>query len=115
MPTLIATDESGFASCNPLFMKYTPSDGMFSGQNGYGYKSFEVFIDAVRSVNAGEQKPEYYDGKLPTIASTLGATAILEAGRRSLDRNGQPYDILYENEDDINAEPVGLKPVGYAA
>ena len=108
-----ATDENGFASCNPLFMKYTPSDGMFSGQNGYGYKSFEVFIDAVQSVNSGEKKPEYYDGKLPTISSTLGATAILEAGRRSLDANGQPFDILYDNEDDINAKPLGLKAVVY--
>ena len=110
----VATDDNGFASCNPLFMKYTPSDGFFSGQNGYGYKSFETFIDAVQKVNAGKCKPEYFDGKLPTITSTLGATAILEAGRRSLDSNGQPYDILYENEDDINAEPVALKAVVFS-
>jgi hypothetical protein len=25
-------------SLNPLYMKYTPSDGKFSGQNGYGYR-----------------------------------------------------------------------------
>ena len=110
----VATDDNGFASCNPLFMKYTPSDGLFSGQNGYGYKSFEIFIDAVQKVNAGKCKPEFFDGKLPTITSTLGATAILEAGRRSLDSNGQPYDILYENEDDINAEPVALKAVVFS-
>lgn len=29
---------SGFKSLNPLFMKYTPTDGQFSGQNGYGYR-----------------------------------------------------------------------------
>ena len=56
--------------------------------------------------------PEYFDGKLPTITSTLGATAILEAGRKSLDSNGQPYDILYENEDDINAEPCRAESCG---
>eukprot|EP00940_MAST-03C_sp_MAST-3C-sp2_P000791 g791.t1 len=35
----VATDGAGFASANPLFMKYTPSasDGTFAGQSGYGY------------------------------------------------------------------------------
>ena len=28
----VATDEKGFGSVNPLFMKYTPTNGMFSGQ-----------------------------------------------------------------------------------
>jgi len=32
----MAADGWGFKSVNPLFMKYTPSNGMFSGQKGYG-------------------------------------------------------------------------------
>jgi D-galacturonate reductase len=34
----MADDNSGYKSVNPLFMKYTPSDGKFAGQNGYGYR-----------------------------------------------------------------------------
>jgi D-galacturonate reductase len=34
----VAADESGYRSVNPLFMKYTPTNGMFSGQLGYGYR-----------------------------------------------------------------------------
>lgn len=73
---------------NPLYMKYTPGvDGEFSGQNGYGYRSIETFVDACRMINAGKAKPEDFDKRLPTAASTLMSTAILEAGRRSLDNN----------------------------
>lgn len=34
----LATDETGYRSANPLFMKYTPTNGKFSGQLGYGYR-----------------------------------------------------------------------------
>ena len=34
----MASDNIGFKSVNPLFMKYTPTDGNFSGQMGYGYR-----------------------------------------------------------------------------
>ena len=107
-----ATDESGYASCNPLFMKYTPTDGKFSGQNGYGYKSFEAFVDAAREINAGGKAPSDFDHSLPTIHSTICSTAILEAGRRSLDNNGQPFEIVYKS-DELGAEPLELKPVTF--
>lgn len=32
----MAADGIGYRSVNPLFMKYTPTDGYFSGQSGYG-------------------------------------------------------------------------------
>ena len=68
-------------------MKYSPSEsGHFDGQRGYGYVSIEKFIDAARSVNAGLTKPADYDTHgLPTIANTVLTTAILHAGRISLD------------------------------
>jgi D-galacturonate reductase len=68
-------------------MKYSPSEsGHFDGQRGYGYVSIEKFIDAARSVNAGLTKPGDYDAHgLPTIANTVLTTAILHAGRISLD------------------------------
>lgn len=36
----MADDAGGYRSVNPLFMKYTPTDGEFSGQNGYGYRYY---------------------------------------------------------------------------
>ena len=68
-------------------MKYSPSEtGHFDGQQGYGYVSIEKFVDAARSVNASLSKPEDYDIQgLPTIANTVLTTAILNAGRISLD------------------------------
>ena len=49
----VAQDGVGFRSANPLFMKYTPTNGRFSGQLGYGYRSFEVFVDAAQKVGVG--------------------------------------------------------------
>lgn len=68
-------------------MKYSPSaSGHFDGQHGYGYISFEKFVDAARSVNAGESAAADFDSQgLPTIANTVLTTAILNAGRISLD------------------------------
>ena len=105
----VATDSAGFASVNPLFMKYTPTNGKFAGQGSYGVRSFENFIDACRAINDGQaQANDYDDGSLATVHTTLQGTAILEAGRRSLDADGQPMDILYENENSL--EPKGIEP-----
>lgn len=76
-----------FRLTDAFSMKYSPSEsGHFDGQRGYGYVSIEKFIDAARSVNAKRSKPADYDGTgLPTIANTVLTTAILNAGRISLD------------------------------
>lgn len=101
----VSTDDKGFASVNPLFMKYTPTNGYFSGQQSYGVRSFENFIDACRSINSGLSKAvDYDDGSLATVHTTMQGTAILEAGRMSLDHDGRPVDILYEG-----SEPTGMK------
>ena len=76
----IATDEAGYKSVNPLFMKYTPSNGKFSGQLGYGYRSFEAFVDAAIEVNSGRATVASFDEEgLATIGTTYRTTAILEA------------------------------------
>jgi D-galacturonate reductase len=104
----VATDKDGFASVNPLFMKYTPTNGMFAGQGSYGVRSFENFIDACRAVNAGTAKPEDFDdGSLATVHTTMQGTAILQAGRKSLDNDSRPFDILYEGD---SLEPSGMAP-----
>lgn len=103
----VSTDSNGYASMNPLFMKYTPTNGMFSGQGCYGVRSFENFIDACSDVNAGTTKPsDYDDGSLATVHTTLQGTAILEAGRKSLDLGGRPMDIQYDG--DSGMEPTGM-------
>ena len=90
----MATDADGYSSPNPLFMKYLPSeDGEFVGHTGYGYLSIEAFILAADSVNQGETNIEDWDAKLATARQTLSVTAILEAGRRSLDAGGVAIQI----------------------
>lgn len=104
----VSTDEKGFASVNPLFMKYTPTNGKFSGQNSYGVRSFENFVDACLEINASKAKPDdFNDGSLATVHTTMQGTAILEAGRMSLDADGRPMDILYEG---AGTEPVRIAP-----
>jgi hypothetical protein len=45
------------------------------------------------------------EGVLALLGGTVAVTAILEAGRRSLDAGGAPVDILY----DAQGLPSGLK------
>jgi D-galacturonate reductase len=95
----LATDAKGFASPNPLFMKYTPdAEGYFAGQSGYGYRSIEAFVDAVTQVREGEAEFDGFSGRLATVDDTITVTAILEAGRRSLDEGGKAFRIEYGRE-----------------
>jgi hypothetical protein len=81
-----ATDAGGFASVNPLFMKYAPSSGAFAGQLGYGYRSIEAFVRAVADLRDGKVTLDDLNrSDLASIQTTAMNTAILEAGRRSLD------------------------------
>ncbi|KIV89311.1 hypothetical protein PV10_08888 [Exophiala mesophila] len=81
---------------NPFYMRYAPDEeGNFNGQSGYGYVSFEKFIDAVTAVNDGKVTLDELNRRgLPTLRNTVYTTAILEAGRRSLDENGRSVQIL---------------------
>merc|ERR1719491_1812236 len=108
----VAEDGVPFASHNPLFWKPTPSDGKFAGQRTYGYISFEGFVDAVLEVNSGKKKVSDFDGTLPTISTIVGTTAILEAGRLSLDQGGVPFELVYSS-DDIHAHPTSMRPAKF--
>ena len=75
-----SSDATGYQSPNPLFFRYTPdANGHFAGQSSYGYQSIADFILGKRE-------------NLATIQSTRETTAILEAGRRSLD-TGKPVKL----------------------
>ncbi len=87
-------DSTGFKSANPLFMKYTPREGKFAGQSGYGYQSIEHFIKAAIALKEKTTTLEGLNKTLPTIANTLQTTAILEAGYKSL-RSGEVERILF--------------------
>ncbi|KAL4954490.1 hypothetical protein BDW69DRAFT_163066 [Aspergillus filifer] len=93
----VTADESGLAWINPFYMKYAPDEeGNFGGQTGYGYVSFEKFIDAVTALNEGRVTLEDLDKRpLPTLGNTVATTAILHAGRVSLDE-GRPVEIFEE-------------------
>lgn len=48
----------------------------------------EKFVDGCRSVNGKKLTLQDLDNKgLPTLRNTIATTAILEAGRRSIDEN----------------------------
>lgn len=68
-------------------MKYAPDErGNFAGQSGYGYISFEKFVDAVSDLNEGKATLDELDKRgLPTLKNTIATGAILNAGRVSLD------------------------------
>ena len=67
------SDAGGHQTPNPLFYRYIPdANGRFAGQSSYGYQSIADFILGKRE-------------NLATIETTRNTTAILEAGRRSLD------------------------------
>lgn len=68
-------------------MQYAPDEeGNFAGQGGYGYVSFEKFVNAVQSLKDGKATLEELDKRgLPTLKNTIATGAILHAGRVSLD------------------------------
>jgi D-galacturonate reductase len=101
-----ATDQAGFASANPLFMKYTPdAKGRFVGQRGYGFLSIEAFVRAAREMNSQQSNAESFRHQLALVEDTIVTTAILEAGRRSLDQDG----CLVEFEFDEAGSIIGFK------
>lgn len=79
-------------------MRYAPDEsGNFGGQSGYGYVSFEKFIDAVVDLKDGKVTLDELDSRpLPTLKNTIATGAILEAGRRSLDEN-RAIEIVEQN------------------
>ena len=104
----VANDTNGYASANPLFMKYEPNDdGQFAGQTGYGYRSIEDFVRAAREIRDGHATPESYRRHLATVDDTVLVTAILEAGRQSLDHKGARVAIQYSDDGEL----IGLQSV----
>ena len=105
----MSTDTAGFAQLNPLYMKYTPSpSGHFAGQGGYGYRSIEEFVRAAEEVNSGRATIGDISERdvLATVDTTARTTAMLEAGRMSLDAGGAGVRILYPDDlRDENAAP----------
>ena len=89
------------AALNPLYMRYVPdARGFFAGQAGYGSRSIEAFVDAAAAVRAGAPLAHAAAGLADAAeAQALKVTAVLEAGRHSLDAGGRTVRILYEGED----------------
>ena len=100
----VTTDSAGIMWCNPFYMQYAPDEeGNFNGQSAYGYVSFEKFVDAVTGLKEKRFTLDELDMRgLPTLLNTVATTAILEAGRRSLDE-GRTVEILEkEGEWELN-------------
>ncbi|SPO20739.1 probable NAD binding Rossmann fold oxidoreductase [Ustilago trichophora] len=87
---------------NPFYMRYTPdAEGYFAGQHGYGYISLENFVVACTRINKGERNAHDFDVILPTIKDTVLTTAILEAGRRSLNEKKSVEIVFRDGEFDL--------------
>jgi len=110
----VSSDAGGHASPNPLFMRYTPDEGgRFVGQGAYGYVSIERFLRAAADVAAGRKSARECDAELATVHGTSQGTAILDAGRASLDAGGAPVDVLY-GDAEHPLEPTGLARAVFA-
>ncbi|KAI9810474.1 MAG: hypothetical protein M1827_006250 [Pycnora praestabilis] len=85
----VTEDSQGLMWYNPFYMKYAPDEeGNFGGQTGYGYISFEKFVDAIAALKEGRVTMDDLDKRgLPTLKNTVATQAILHAGRISLDKN----------------------------
>ena len=90
-------------------MKYVPRQGRFAGQLGYGYRSLETFVDCVTEIRTGEASVSDAARSLALLEETLRTTAILEAGRQSLDTQ-KVVKIVYEEKEGggWSVEPVGF-------
>ncbi|GLC34343.1 hypothetical protein PLESTB_000739600 [Pleodorina starrii] len=112
-----ATDEGGYASYNPLYMRYTPdANGRFAGQGGYGFVSIARFLDAASRLNHGSVGLEQLrrEGELAMLVDSLRVTAILHAGRLSLD-SGAPVRILYDGTADPSGSWTSVGAAGKGA
>lgn len=97
--TLASDESNGLLSLNPLYIRNVPdTKGRYCGQSGYGYVSFERFVRAAAEINAGSKTADDFDDELPTGRVTEAVTAILEAGRISLDNQGSKVALLYEDK-----------------
>jgi len=107
--TLASDDTQGLASLNPLYIRNVPDTrGRYCGQAGYGYVSFERFVRAAREINEGTASAADFDLDLPTGRVTEVVTAILEAGRISLDNSCCQVRLVYNEAKD---RVVELRPV----
>jgi len=82
-------------------MRYsTDPKGRFAGQHGYGALSIFAFVDAALEINAGTitAAETDKDGQLATMGTTVTLTAILEAGKISMDNNSRAVVFKYEND-----------------
>lgn len=104
----VCTDDHGYKSSNPLFWKPAPSNGKFVGQHTYGYLSFENFLDGAAALNAKQVTLDDLDATLPTMQTTAGATAILQAGRLSLDAGSAPFRLVYDTPN--STVPKDIQP-----
>ena len=96
-----------FLSFNPLYIRNVPDTrGRYCGQAGYGYVSFERFVRAAAEINSGAATAADFDADLPTGRVTEAVTAILEAGRISLDNGGCKVTLVYDDENQENKDKI---------
>lgn len=97
MRTATSTDRQGKPLFQLFIFKIIGIVLLISLCDRYGYISFEKFVDGCRAVNAKTLTTKDLDAKgLPTLRNTIATTAILEAGRISIDED---REVRIESKD----------------
>ena len=85
----VVSDEGGIRNPNPYFCETYPVPG--TGEycfRGYGVDSVTTFLGDALDVATGRVSPEALEGRRPTFRDTLVSTAVVEAARLALQREG---------------------------
>jgi len=90
------TNSNGSGTTYPLYMKYSTSSGYFEGQVGYAYRSLESFVNGARKANAYKNSSLSLDGFFSSLEDNLATSAILEAGKLSIENGSKMYCISYD-------------------
>jgi len=60
-----------------------------------------LFLEAASSIRCGKTDVTFWRNKLAAVQDTLAATAVLEAGRRSLDNNNRRVGLQYNDDGEV--------------
>ena len=81
--------ETGVRNPNPYFCDLYPIPGRDVFEfRGYGIDSVTTFLRDVASIAGGRASPQDFEGSRPTFRDAAVATAVLQAVKTSLDRDG---------------------------
>lgn len=92
----VVTDTGGVEHINPDFCSTYPGDKGYVTYQGYGIVSLHTFMQDLIHLENGQKTMADLAACRPTFESGLPATAVVEAVNKSLTRNGDWVDIIFQ-------------------